>query len=501
MYRILYFEFCQETNSFNPVNGTLKDFANWRCDEGDAVFAIDGTIPCETNGMRDALKQVDAQLIPCVAMWSQSGGPVDIAVIDGMLDKLSHTYESAGKIDAVFGVLHGATQDTREADTCGYIVEQVRKMVGPEPVLAFAYDMHGNITDRILKNTDVCCGYQTYPHEDPYETAYRAATLGLKKLQDRSAFVTAAVTLPMLVPASGYTTQEGYFKSVLDLGHRYVSQGTLLDFTVFQLQPWLDAEPAGTTVLALAECRETAERCARELAQKLWDGRKLYWPELMSIDETIDRALANTTGKPVILANPGDSPNGGAVGDSVAALHRILQREVPLRFATLVRDADAVAQAFAVGVGNSAEFTFGAAISPTGQPPVRAVARVRSLHDGYYVQEGPINAGLSLCIGKAAVISVGTCDVLLCETPANTGDPQIFRHFGIEPKLYDLVEVKANTSFRLPYAAFSAEFCATDVPGCIGTAALRSLPFRKIPKNFYPFTEMDDYRIGSVVVY
>lgn len=501
VFRILYFEFFQETNSFNPRICTLEDFRKWKVKRSREIFDIDRAIRCETTGMLDAMENEDIEWVPVIAMWSQSGGPVDASLLDLVISEVREAYASSGPIDAVFGVLHGATQDTREADTDGYIAEQLRKIAGPEAVIALSFDMHANITEKILKNADVCCGYLTYPHRDAYETAYRAARLGLMKLKAHGAFITAAVTLPMIVPASGYTSEDGAFKEVLDLGREYVRSGKLLDFTVFQMQPWLDADPAGSTVTAIAKDPEDAKEAAEYLARALWERRKLFRPELMTIDQVIDRAIANASGKPVVLVNAGDSPNGGAVGDSAAVLRRLLERQEPLRFATLVRDCAAVEKAFSAGVGAETELTFGSSISPSDQLPVTARVRVQSLHEGSYTLEGPINAGLTIHIGRAAVIRIGTCDVLLCEAPGDTGDPQIYRHFGIEPRFYDLIEVKANTSFRLPYSAFASEFCYADVPGCVGTADLLSLPFRRIPHPFYPFEEMDDYQTGTAVIY
>jgi len=500
-YRVLYFEFSQETNSFNPLIWNLKDFENYKYCEGAEIFAIDPSIPCETTGFMAAAEEYDLELVGSVAMWAQAGGRLDAALVDDMLEKVRATYQHAGQIDAVFGALHGATQDTRASDTCGFIAESLRKMVGPDPVIAIAFDMHGNITDKILQNTDVVCGYQTYPHRDAYETAYRAARLGVMKLHDRKAFSTAAVMVPMIVPAAGYTSESGPFKEVMDKGHAGVAAGELLDFTVFQMQPWLDADPAASTVLAIAKNAETAARYARELAQDLFDRREQFWPELYCVDEVLDKAGRPDAEKPVVLVNSGDSPGCGAVGDNVTVLKQLIQRGETLRFATLVRDAEAVKRAFQIGVGNRGEMTLGAGINPHGQESVTAQVLVRSLHDGHWKQEGPIGVGLPQYNGLSAVVSIGTFDILLSEYLANTGDPQIYRHFGLEPKLYDLVEVKANTSFRLPFSKFATEFYTTAVPGCVGTSVLTDLDFQNLPKDMYPFADREDYRATDVKLY
>jgi microcystin degradation protein MlrC len=221
----------------------------------------------------------------------------------------------------------------------------------------------------------------------------------------------------------------------------------------------------------------------------------------MSIDAVIDFAEANATGNVVVLADAADSPNGGAVGDNTSVLQRLLQRKAPVRFATMLRDPAAVEQAFAVGVGGEAEFSLGAFYNKVGQQSVKVWGRVRSLHDGDYWMEGPYSKGLPQHVGRAAVISVGDYFVMACGSPANTGDPQIYRHFGIEPSLFDLVEVKANTSYRLPFSAFASVMCTVDVPGCVGVSDLKSLPFKKIPRPFYPFDEMDGYQVGRAICY
>ena len=129
-----------------------------------------------------------------------------------------------------------------------------------------------------------------------------------------------------------------------------------------------------------------------------------------------------------------------------------------------------------------------------------AVGKVRSLHDGKVMREGPVNRGEPFCVGKAAVITFGNMDVLVCEAPAVPGDPQLFRHFGIEPILYDLVVVKANASFRAAYCAFSGEICYADTPGA-GAANLKRFRWKHLPKGMYPFDLPEDYQLNKAAIY
>lgn len=102
-------------------------------------------------------------------------------------------------------------------------------------------------------------------------------------------------------------------------------------------------------------------------------------------------------------------------------------------------------------------------------------------------------------IGPAAVLNFGSIDVLVCKAPTATGDPQLFRHFGIEPKLYDLIVVKANTSFRAPYGAIADKFYYADTSGA-SAANLRKFEWKHIPANLYPFDLEENYSIDKAKI-
>jgi microcystin degradation protein MlrC len=74
------------------------------------------------------------------------------------------------------------------------------------------------------------------------------------------------------------------------------------------------------------------------------------------------------------------------------------------------------------------------------------------------------------------------------------GDPQLYRGFGIEPLMYDLVVVKANTSFRVGYAKIADEIYEADTPGAAAPDLLR-LSFRRLTERIYPW--MDDTKFKA----
>lgn len=483
--RILILEFRQETNTFNPVVMEKPSFGNVL--EGEAVYQSRMSFDSAIHGAVDAFSEVGATVIPTafVSAIATSGGRVADDVLEFVMERVQY-YAENNDFDAIYASLHGATCTVSCDDACGKLTEYLRHLAGEKPVVA-SFDLHANITDKVLKNLDAVCGYQTYPHVDFYETGYRAAQRCIDLLEGRT-YAMAAAAVPMLIPPAGYTSNDTPFKDVIEMGEQMIADGTLLDFTVFPVQPWLDIPAIASRTVAIAKDAETAKSCADRLAQALCDLRDKVMPEMLSVDELIDIAEKNNTGKCVIVSEFADSPNGGCVGDSVAIPLRLLERGSKLRVGVPVVDPMAVERAFELGVGATGEFTVGAAFTPNIPGPLTSEGTVLSLHDGRFTLEGPASRGSAGYIGLCAVVRFGTVDILLQSRGGASGDPQLLRHFGIEPSLYDLVVVKANTSFRLPYSKISSLIYCADTPGA-GAANLMRFNWKNLPSGMYPFVK------------
>ena len=483
--RVLICEFHQETNTFNPVLTSLERYHTGLGFEGETVFQDRMTRSCPIHGAVDAITEAGGEVIPTVFLYAHSGGKAEDNVLEYVCRRIGE-YAEKESFDAIYADLHGATCAQSEDDACGALLAFLRSLAKDRPIAA-SFDLHANITEKVLENADIICGFQTYPHNDHYRTAYRAAKLCMDMLAGKQ-FSMASAAVPMLVPPAGYSTNEGPFLELIQYGQQLVKEGKLLDFTVFPVQPWLDINEIASRVVAIGKDPQQAKAWADDLAQKLCGIREQMQPELLTVDQIIDIAEENTAGKPVILSEAADSPNGGCVGDSVVVAMRLLARNSQLRASLPVVDPDSVEKAFSVGVGNKGRFCIGAGFTPGMPGPLEAEGAVLSLHDGSFLLEGPAHRGKLVTLGKCAVVRMGNIDILLCTKGGASGDPQLLRHFGIEPSLYDLVVVKANTSFRLPYSQFTDLMYCADTIGA-GASNLKQLTWRNLPAGIYPFTE------------
>ncbi|GFG48585.1 hypothetical protein CQY20_10310 [Mycolicibacterium agri] len=487
--KILITEFRQESNSFNPTLSTLEFWNQTGEYEGQAVRDTFTGQQCTVGGFLKALDEspYHPEVVCGTVMASQSGGVAEQEVMDHYLQRLIPQIEEAAPLDGVFISFHGALMTTRFDDAEGEIARRVRAVVGDDTVIAVALDLHAYVTKTLVSNANVIIGYLTYPHVDHFETGVRTATLGIDAVVSPEPPVTAWVPIPMIVPAASYNTLDGPYKEVVDRGHALRDAGSIIDFTVYQMQPWLDIPEPNSSAIVVAENRDDAAKFAVELAKLLYDKRYDFKSSLAAIDDVIERAKDKRQRKPVILVDSADSCNAGASGDNMAVADRILAIGSELRAATVVNDAPAARLAHQLGVGATAEFTLGGTRNPSSTS-ITATGRVKSLHDGIFRQEGPAGRGITQNIGLTAVISFGWLDIVVCEWMAGNGDPQLYRAHGIEPTLYDLVVVKASTSFRASYSAFAGEIIEADTPGA-ASSDLMNLPFTRLPKTIYPWRD------------
>ena len=505
MERVFICGFHQETASFNPIPTTWEKYQRRSGGVGQELIdnvraggaARESAYGAILGAMLDEAEARGYQVVGGMDIGAYSGGAVQQSVVERFLSETLAMLREAMPVKAVLVGLHGATQSDASNDVCGDILTAIRETVGEDVVIGASCDLHGNVTERMMRAADYISGYQTYPHLDFYSTGSRAAKLALDKLEGKGV-KQAWVTLPQMAPAHGYTTEKGGLKKLMDKGHAMVAAGEIRDFSIFQVQPWLDVDKPGSTILVAADTEEKAIAVAAEFAKEEFALRQeLQGPKLWTMEAVVKAAVENTEDKPVVLVDSSDSPGAGSAGDSAEVLRYLLPYRDTLRAAVTVVDASAVAKAYELGVGGKADFVLGATVAPTLSAPVEVKdCVVKSLHNGEFVLEGPASRGAKGNMGAAAVLQAGQLMILVNHAGSNCKDPQFYRSVGIEPTLCRLVDVKACTSFRAAYEPISALICNTITPGAAGVE-LKTLPYQNIPKPFYPFEEISEDMIPA----
>jgi len=495
--KVIIGEFNQETNSFCYGTSNRKNFEwGYIYEKNEMIQKLDGN--WTVGGMISAIREKGYEPLPSCAYASQSGGPLEHWVVEEFLEKFLADVKAAMPLDLVLLCMHGATQSTEYEDVEGYILEKVREVVGDKTVISVTLDLHGSCTEKMVSAADIICGFQTYPHVDHFNVGRRAALLGMSCVEDEVKPVMVRAMIPMMIPATTYTTNTEPLKSLVDYAHSKVDDGTLRDYTIFCIQPWLDVKKGGSCCLAIANDKETAEKYAVEIAQKFFDMRKEFKEELYSIDEVIDAAENKTTDDFVICVDSADSAGAGAGGDSVQVLQRLIERGTKIKAAVYLNDVPAVEAAYKLGVGKTAVFTLGATRDPILCKPIQLECYVKTLTDGVFRMEGPAWKGSTKNNGPTAVLQHGNIDIICFTSAIANQDPQQYRAFGVEPTIQDFILIKACTSYKAAYTKMTNLIFPCDTKGA-ASSNLFNFEFKNVPTDkMYPWVELDGYKITEV---
>ena len=111
------------------------------------------------------------EIIPIFFNRSVPGGPIESQYFRETKDKFIAKLEPLGVLDGVLLIMHGAIYVDGMDDPEGEWIEAVRDAVGQDCIISVSFDLHGQMTDKIVNNIDAFAAYRTAPHiyvEDSY---------------------------------------------------------------------------------------------------------------------------------------------------------------------------------------------------------------------------------------------------------------------------------------------------------------------------------------------
>ena len=164
-------------------------------------------------------------------------------------------------------------------------------------------------------------------------------------------------------------------------------------------------------------------------------------------------------------------------------IERILALESDVRGLMYINDKPFALACREAGVGNTVKGMLGATISPNLYTPVAVEAEVKALFDGVMPYKG-----MWVDFGPSAVVKIRNTVVLVTTQHRYNGLLELYRAFGYNPSDFEMVVVKACTSFRAFYGPLTDLIYPAATKGA-ATANLLSLPFEKVPRSFYPFSD------------
>jgi microcystin degradation protein MlrC len=215
---------------------------------------------------------------------------------------------------------------------------------------------------------------------------------------------------------------------------------------------------------------QRARREAERLSEMLWATRDQLKLDLPDAKAGVQQAMVSGRA-PVVLVDMGDNVGGGSAADSTFVLAELVEQKAQ-GWVVAIADPEAVQQAVRAGVGNEFRFAVGGKTDQLHGRPVPVRGRVKSLHDGKYVETEARHGGQRYHDqGLSAVIEVegGTRDLpnLLLLTSKREMPFSLHQLIscGIYPQRQRILVVKAAIAYRAAYEPIAGQIIELDTPG------------------------------------
>ncbi len=489
--RIAILGFSIECNRFAPP-ARRADF-DGRCFlEGDAILAEAAKpaprAPAELSGFLDDMNAAGPWTpLPLMIAAAEPNGPVEQADFDAMLAIWRERLAAVkGQAEGVYCILHGAGLATADHDPEGSVQALVREVLGDIPLVC-SYDLHANVSDRMVALTDAFVGYRTNPHLDMRERGAESAQL-LRRLIAGERFLRAHRRLPIVSPPVALLTAQGPYAEVIDLGQELAAKDSrIANVSVMGGFAYGDTPFNGFSVIVTATDQGAADTLADTLAQAAWDRRDRFVANLTPLEEAVKRAKDSPV--PLAFADVADNPGGGGRGNTMWILDAFHRADVQGAIIGVIADAPLAIEAHEKGVGArfTARFNRAVAADDPFSKPFAAEAEVRALSDGKVTGRRGIFAGRTVHLGRTAWLQIGGIAVVVIEGRTQCADPAFLEHLGLDIAAARCVVVKSRGHFRGGFDEFfdHGRIVEVDCPG-LTSPILSRFTWKHLPRPVLP---------------
>ncbi len=475
-----------ESNTFLESRTTWQDFERGSLLRGAAIRDEFTRAHHEVGGFFQGLDEEGLEAVPVFFAWALPSGPITARALDQLLAAMVEGLKQAGHLDGILVAAHGAAVAENRPDMDGYWLRELRSRVGPVTPIVGTLDLHANLSELMVRETDALIGYRTNPHLDQRDRGREAARLLARMLRGEARPTQAAAFPPLVVNIERQNTAappcRECFEALGDMqaDKRVLACSLLLGF------PYADVREMGTSVLVVTnDDPELAGRLADEFAKYLTLRRDDFVGELIEIDDALERA--KTMRRPVCLLDMGDNVGGGSPGDGTFLLHALVKHGVRRAFVALC-DPASVECAAKAGIGAQVALELGGKSDRLHGDPLAAKVRVRGMYDGRFSESQPRHGGLThYDMGPTAVVELesGPTVMLTTRRVAPFSLAQL-TSASVDPKAFEMIVAKGVHAPVAAYAPACPSFIRVNTPG-VTTADIANLPYQHRRRPLFPF--------------
>lgn len=477
--RIFTGSLATETNTFAPMPTGLAAFRD-QCHFKAGQHPEEMTFfsgPLWAARMRS--KERGWQLIEGMVASAMPGGPTTREAYETLRAELLGDLHAAMPVDMVLLGLHGAMVADGYDDCEGDLLEHVRAIVGPDVIVGAELDPHSHLTPAMVAQADLLIAFKEYPHTDIRERALELVDLCAAMVDKKIKPTPAVVDCEMIV--SVHTSREPA-RSYVDRLQALEGKQGVLSISVVHGFAWGDVPDMGTKLLVYTDGDPAqAEVLARELADELIALRDDLSAPSSTIDAALDEATALGQG-PVVLADGGDNPGGGAAGDSTFILRRMVERGTRNAAIGPMWDPIAVRIASAAGEGAELDMRIGGKIGPLSGQPIDLRCVVKAVHADL-VMTGL--AGMPTPLGDCVLLEADGIDIVLTTLRNQAMGTDVFTQLGCDLAKKKIIVVKSAQHFYASFSKVAKHVLYVSAPGAVARD-LTTLTYRKARRPKWP---------------
>jgi microcystin degradation protein MlrC len=419
--RIAFGGIASECSTYSRIRSRMIDFEVLRGEEA-------------SNHERFTfLKRYDVPFLPTLVANAAPGGPVERAAYEALKAEYLERLKALLPLDGVYLPMHGALNVEGMQDAEGDWYEATRALVGPDCILSASYDLHGNISQRIVDNLDALSAYRTAPHVDRVENMMRATDMLTHCLRFgvRPSIVWA--TVPVLLPGEQSSTEWQPGRRLWSDLSEYNREPGILDVSQLVGYVWADEPRSAASVVVTGIAPDMQKKIASELALRYWNARHefAFGSPTGTIEECITQAMAAKT-QPVVISDSGDNPGGGGNSDQTIFLQALMKAGASNVLLGGMTDRPATDACYKAGVGATIPLSIGGTLDPVTSQPVKVNAKVKYL------------APVSKAANGEAVIEFNGITATLSARRRAYHAAEAFQSLGLEPTAFKIVVLKCG---------------------------------------------------------
>jgi microcystin degradation protein MlrC len=430
---------------------------------------------------KDSTARKRAEWFPSMRGHAIPGGVVTKETYEKLVKETLDRLEENLPYDGLYLDIHGAMSVEGMIDPEGDFIERIRKVVGEDVLISTCMDLHGNVTEKLAKHTDLMTCYRLAPHEDAMESKQRAVENLLYRLENGKGKpkYKAWIPVPILLPGEKTSTRIEPGKSLYEKVAPIADQQGVIDAAIWVGYAWADAPRNHAVVMVVGDDKKKVSEGAEYLAQSFWEVRDKFEfvAPVAYLDECLDKAVSSKN-KPFIISDMGDNPTAGGAGDVTWTLHELLKRKEfksengPELIYASIPGPNFVEKAIELGEGAMIDAEAGANVDSRYAPPVKLKGKILKILHGDKDAETEV------------VVQVGSLKIIVTKIRKPYHHKSDFTNLDLDPENADIVMVKIGYLVPELYN-MRGDWLMAQTPGGVDQD-LDRLGYKHIKRPMYP---------------